>query len=559
MVGRRVLRWMSRAAGIVTALGFLLALVRVPSALHQQVHQGEQLEGLEFHLAVEFMNAAIADAAFVFAVILLVFGLVSILQRWFRRPVSPFASRAFRSRAVAVAGSASLASWLLVNCVALGAQIFVPSNHPDVILIVIDTLRRDFVGVYGSQRGATPNIDRFAKKSFVFKQAYSTSSWTRPAIASLLTSKTPIEHGITDEDPSHRLAPGFLTLQEYFRAHHYRTHAILTNEQYRLGVDQNFETIRERPSGGGSISFSEGVYDDAIAFLRPRSFFRHFMLIHAIDPHDAYQYKDGFSTTPKKSPYRRLEAFLPVRWRDGVTWESEENQHNVIPLPQVALDELKANYAGEVAYADHHLGRFIDYLEHSGWLERSIVIITSDHGEEFLDHGSYWHGGTLYEELIQVPLIIYVPELGKGVIDQRVSLIDIFPTLIDAAGLSPPDSVLLTGRSLVPLLRGEVLPSEPIFTATGMRGARKFSVIVDDLKLIQYATGEHIGLFDLARDPEERWDLGDDARLADLQAQLARHIAVAADASGRGTPEPLDEETRKALEALGYLDESPSE
>jgi arylsulfatase A-like enzyme len=178
--------------------------------------------------------------------------------------------------------------------------------------------------------------------------------------------------------------------------------------------------------------------------------------------------------------------------------------------------------------------------------------VTADHGEEFLDHGSYWHGGTLFDEVLQVPLIVYAPGEQARSVEQRVSTADVFPTVVDLLGLPPAPNQ--AGRSL---MRGAERSSEraPIVAATAFRGALKLALIEGDEKLIQHGGGEVVGLFDLGSDPRETRDLSSSrpARVREMVSSLTTLARPSAVAAGGATT--LDAATAQQLRALGYHDD----
>jgi arylsulfatase A-like enzyme len=469
---------------------------------------------------------------------------VSMVAPWFTR-----CSDRLRRWRRAVLGAAG-AVVLLIGGGGLvaSARLGTGSEAPHVVLIVIDTLRADRVGCYGSPRQVTPRIDALAGEAVVFQRAYSTAPWTRTAVASLLTGTTPFRHRITAEESTHALSPTALTLQEVLRNEGYWTRALLANPHYRFGIDQNFDRL----SYCGNCR-AEVIFTRAIEFIREHGDRPFFLLIHNNDPHDSYDYHPGFSTTPEDSPYRSLRELFPARDRP-VALDSAVNARDTVILDAAALEEMKANYDGEIAYLDHHLGRFVDALRAQGLWQRTILVLTADHGEEFLDHGGYWHGGTLYDELLRVPLVVRVPGREGRVVGQPVSTRDLFATLIDLVHGNLPSASPDTGRTLRPLLEGHSLPATPIVAATAFRSRYKHSVIDGDYKLIAYATGQPIGLFNLREDPGERRNLYpvEETRARTLGRLLAAQVAAGGRDGRSDAATQLEANEREQLRALGY-------
>ena len=420
----------------------------------------------------------------------------------------------------------------------------------NVILIIIDTLRPDHLGCYGYFRDTSPNIDALTQRSFVFNNAYAASSWTRPSIASIVSSQLPLEHGIYSEGNEGRLQEEAFTIQDFFKAREYATAAFYSNPQYNFGVVQTFDYTHYV----GNQS-ADRIYGHALDWLEANSDKRFFLLIHNNDPHDKYEFHEGFSFTARDSEYRALDPLFPVRI-DGSSVTSEDRE-GIVVLDKEQLAEMEANYDGEIAFTDHHLGRLIDYLKQNDLDKNTVVIITADHGEEFLDHGGYWHGCTLYNELIRVPLIICLPGGENEVVEEAVSLIDIFPTVVDIVEGDSGNKYDLTGQSLLPLIEEGPWREKPIFSATAFRGPLKYSLIDGRHKMIRYASGDVVGYYDLKDDPNELHSLdpGDSLPFRLMSEELSRLIEkTKITDSGEATLSQPDEQNLKDLRSLGYAE-----
>jgi len=450
-----------------------------------------------------------------------------------------------------------LASTLVLACggvfVLLWQTPAAGSDQPNVVFIVVDTLRADHLGCYGDPGATTPNIDRLAQRSVVFDRAFSASSWTRPSIASLLSGRSPLRHGIFSECEEHVLGRGVPTIQRYLRDRGYETKAIVTNPHYEFGIQRDFESVESLPNG-----WADQVYDEAIAYVAREHERPYFLLIHNNDPHDAYEYHERFSTMPPESPYRKLKQLMPaLQDGQGIRIDSERNRAGTAVLDDKALEEMKSNYDDEITFLDHHLGRFLEELEKSAGHSNTVVVFTADHGEEFLDHGSYWHGGTLYNELLRVPLIVSAPETEARRIDVRVSTMDVFPTLVEMLGGKNSDGRFGDcSRSLLTLLKGEGGVEAPIVAATAFRSRPKYSIILGRYKLIKDAD-ERVELYDLEADPGERRNIGqeDPKTVARLEAELDRRIKEGEESVQERMRRAIevDDDLRKRLEELGYV------
>lgn len=448
----------------------------------------------------------------------------------------------------------------IVGIIAFKSFTHVDQSKPNVILVVIDALRADHLGCYGySVRETSPAIDALAKQSYVFSNAFSASSWTRSAVASTLTGLSPLEHGILSENPQHILSEDIFTIQKFFKTKGYVTGAVVSNPHYAFGflhqIDQAYI--------GADLN-----YDHAITWIDKQRHNPFFLLIHNNDPHDPYSLHEEFGFIQNvgltDSEYD-LKNLLPTR-RDGAQIACNSPLNQPVILPNEALQKLIALYDGEIRFADHHFSRLMRYLKDTRLRDNTIVIVTSDHGEEFLDHGGYWHGCTLYDEVLHVPLIISLPGQNSGrVIDQNVGTIDLLPTLMHLVnGKLPQDR--FTGKSLLPLIKGNHWSEKPIFSATQFRGPLQYSWINGDYKLIKYASGDIIGLFDLKRDPKETDNLKDThpQLLRTLDQTLMSFVHHTADAkytdySNREqrdistVPSASSSTLKEDLQSLGYV------
>ena len=406
-----------------------------------------------------------------------------------------------------------------------------------VVVVVVDTLRRDHLPFYGYARDTAPFLSGLARESVVFEQAFSTSSWTAPSTASLFTSLYPVQHGVTlglratrklmthgETSRLNRIPEAAETLPE----------ALARAGYAGFGLTQNVNISRELGFAQGFARFVNQPADDSADVLHARLMAwrrrlaehpRHFLYLHYLDPHSPYQ---------ERAP-----------WFDPTTRGRQR---------------LVSAYDSEIAYVDQHLRLAYEAL---GWAEDTLLVVTADHGEEFWEHGSVEHGRTLFGEVVNVPLLVRFPggRFGGQRVTAPVSLIDVLPTLREAVGLprSPQDM----GRSLLPLVEGRALPErtlflhlerpEPTGTVRDLRGS-----LAGGLKLIEGgpAAPQPPQLYDLQRDPLDQDDLAG-RQPAGLQALLGRAALfersarrLAADA----TEVTLDPEAQERLRALGYVE-----
>jgi arylsulfatase A-like enzyme len=432
-----------------------------------------------------------------------------------------------------------------------------PQPPPNLLLVVIDTLRADRLGAYGGTRGLTPFLDGLAASGVVFENAYAASSWTSPSIASLFTSRHPIQHGVVGFESV--LGDGEATLAESLRELGFASGGFSANFRIseQLGYGQGFDVWRaylEAPGVPGPKVPARFVREQALAWLggvwqretpRPVFLYAHFM-----EPHSPYQ--------PPEPERRRFAPDATRAQADAANALLVGLRFGDLSDPQVAL--LRTLYDGEVAALDAELRRLFEALRASGFLERAIVVVAADHGEEFREHGMLLHGITLFEPGVRVPLLLLGPGLEAGRrIAQPVSLLDVAPTVLALLGAEPQQRY--EGRSLLPLLRGtaaeagaadillDLAPKrDPQETRTHARG-----LVRGSRKLLLDPQGQP-RVFDLSRDPGELAPSGTPQEAQELGDALERARAeLASRAAPAGQTAPLDAETRERLRALGYL------
>lgn len=417
----------------------------------------------------------------------------------------------------------------------------VGDGPPNVVLVLIDTARADYLDFYGAPRNITPFLSGIAEQSTLFTRAFSTSSWTAPSTASIFTSLYPIQHGVlegfflhirknqlrTDENlPTLELNQMPLdrpTLPEIFQSLGYSTFGLSSNPNIgeTMGFSRGFEYFhKENDESSGGIYKRLTKWRDAIEDSQP-----YFLYLHVSDPHEPYTKWDKYYEAP-----------------DG------------------EADEEKAKYLSEIGYVDEYLRKVYELLSVD---RNTLFVVVTDHGEEFLDHGNTGHKPQVYNELMQVVMMYYAPSLGiePQRLDVNASLIDVLPTLIELVGGDPPDGS--AGTSLVPFLKvqpgretlEESLHERTLFAhRSAFQGGGFWAATYQNWKLIQ-RPDQSLELYDHRDDMAEQNDVLDDHPevSATLLAALEAHQAIQPETAPTSVEVELSERLVEQLESLGYV------
>jgi arylsulfatase A-like enzyme len=442
----------------------------------------------------------------------------------------------------------ALAGLLLAGLLGCGSP-----ARPNVVVVTLDTTRADQLSCLGGRPGNTPRLDALAARSALFTRAFSDSNVTNPSHASIMTGLAAIDHGVMNQMT--RIPEAIDTLPEVFQRAGYATGGFVSSRH--VGPDLGWQGYDALPDLGGDRGAAETT-DLALGWLREVGGGPFFLWVHYWDPHMQYEppaelaarYYPGDRAAgdgPRlaEHPYFRL---VP---RDGVLqWLGDTRD------PAWA----RAMYAAEVHHTDAELGRLLDALGAGPGGERTIVVVTADHGESLGEHGIYYAHTGLYEPQLHVPLIVHAPGAPPLRSDALVSALDVAPTIAELAGVELGRGAL-PGRSLAPLVRGEPAPALAAPRVLVHQNAHNLAVAVreGDWKLIWPLGEDHPllsgapELYDLRRDPGETQDLAarEPERVAALRAHVERWIARGP--IERGNLPHLDPEAVERLRALGYL------
>jgi arylsulfatase A-like enzyme len=435
------------------------------------------------------------------------------------------------------------------------------------ILISLDTLRADHCSLYGYEKPTTPFLSELARRGVVFENHMVSSNNTLASHASIMTGLFPLAHDIEDSRARREaLAPGYRTLAEAFAEAGFATASIAAHAAWlgrEFGVMQGFERVEADWIDSPACWQRFAEWFDA---ERPR---RSFVFLHSFDVHS--DGKDGGNVLPYESSGEHIAGFAPPR-PEGFTGCSKNPADGcasgylrginagVEPLPAEHLEYLVGLYDAGVRKQDDDLRLLFAMLEERGLLESSLIVITSDHGEEFMEHGRVLHGG-FSDAIMHVPLLVLYPE-SWGVPARRVAQvtrsIDIAPTLLDCFGLAP----IGQGRSLRGVLEGGAAPEGDVLFGITVLRAR------DEQGEFKLACGARLAFFDLEADPREQVNLylepgfTESPRLLAARARidaLRREAVALREGLKRGQSFPPqkssdDAELVEDLRKLGYVD-----
>lgn len=447
---------------------------------------------------------------------------------------------------------------IIVNMAHMAAALANQEPRPNVVLISIDTLRADRLGCYGNEQEITPYLDLLAKNGVLFEEAISNSSWTLPGHGAMLTGVQPTAMGlfkVTDRLDSHAL-----TLAEVMRENGFDTGAIvsyiLLDQVY--GFHQGFEHFDYKDQQPAAK-----IVDKAIEYVGERIDKKFFLFLHLYDPHWPYEPSEEVS-----------KQFWPGHINAAVRRLVAETDYARFALQVIfgppELNQFSlAMYNGEISEVDRELGRFFRFLYDKQIIDRTLLVVTSDHGEEFLDHGYFGHGLTLYDEALKVPLIMRFPLMlpENTRVKGQVQLLDVFSTILELVGLDS-SQYPLGGRDLLGMIHAGVADPVPMIAETSMSGDPRFSLrdgkhkIVTPYKIdlggsLQIDKPDE--LFDLVADPLELQNLAADQPqlMETMQREMARQMEHIRETWGMGEglsrSQALSAEEREHLRSLGYL------
>lgn len=481
-----------------------------------------------------------------------------------------------RSRSIVVVGLVVVAALAWIG----GRGCSHRPRRPHVVFISIDSLRADHLSCYGAKRLTSPNLDRLAAEGSRVATVVAESSWTLPTHATMLTGLAQIVHGL---GVGGRLSDNVVTLPELLRADGYRTHGIWSGPYLHpyFGLNQGFDAYESvmRLSAEAELpadpndptrkdligrlhrqSYTERtsaeIVDRALRALESADDGPLFLFLHFFDVHYDYD--------PPEEFWRPFDPKY-AGTLDASNWMS--NPALDVSMNEVDLRHVAALYDGEIAYTDHHIGRLLDALDERGLASDTLVMVTSDHGDEFFEHGQKGHRNSLFDEVLLVPWIVRWPGVVKkaAVLDAQARHVDLMPTVLDFVGLDAPYA--LQGDSFAPALRGEAtavsLPAVSRLLLASAEVGEWESLRLDRTKYIRVRNGVRVEerVYDIGKDRREYAPLTGPAA-EEAKALARRRLDALREAESRlrdalktsgSTHGALPKEVEAELRQLGYL------
>jgi len=467
---------------------------------------------------------------------------------------------------------------------ALRSRAALPEGRPrGVVLVLLDTLRRDHLDAYGYERDTAPNVSRLAAGGTLFSDAIAQGAWTKVSVPSMLSSTYPTSNGIYEF--FHKIPASADTIAESFRAAGYATWAASANgfSGRSTNLHQGLEVFHENgslrpPEGQARGKSARVIADRLLPWLDDHREVPFFVFFHTLDPHSPYEPYRPYDTmwgapdgkTAHEDRVEKVRPFIKSNFMKPMGLPMRDELEEAGVDPEVFVEHELDWYDGSIRGADAEVGRVLERLQQLGLEKDTLVVFFSDHGEEFLDHDGHFHEENVYGEMINVPLIMRWPgNVPEGhTIDQTVQMLDLGPTLLELAGIDKPER--MQGESLVSLMTSpELWAPRPAVSEWNRRTDQRDQDIVDAFSLIEgeyklihnFERPEGVPEYELYNHREDPLDQNDIAAdhpdvVERLKAQLdgwhkwAQANALPSDGEAL---EGLDAEELERLRSLGYV------
>ena len=438
-------------------------------------------------------------------------------------------------------------------------------RRPDVFVYLIDTLRADMLEADGPNAELSPEVAEFARSAVTYRETWSASAWTLPSVVSILTGVYPQRHGVMQGNVRLSNELGIPPMASRLREHGYETLGLSQSlvATGRFGINTGFQRFFFSDQLNGRSLRSQELRRALLLHLhhRHKKGAPLFVYMHSVDPHSPYEPRGKdrrfAEAAPGNLPKNR---YLPYLFMQGEAGQDPQE-----------VAHLRALYRGEVAFADRQFGRFVALLRHLDLFERSLIVLLSDHGEEFGEHDGFDHGRTLYEEMLRVPMLIKYPggRWAGTTVEQRVSTVDLLPTVLAEAGIDASNLLLDGGLLYPPEVESRPRSRQLIFSEVAPARSKHAEAVnyralaLGDLKCLESRSGNDqfgrevppLRVFDLGQDPGEQNPLTDEASLEKCrrlfeQWQIRSDLLPDSTEAGPAT----DPDTLEKLRALGYID-----
>lgn len=434
---------------------------------------------------------------------------------------------------------------------------------PAVVVVVIDTLRQDALGCYGQEGNPSPAIDALAASGVRFEEALSSSGWTLPSVASLLTGTWPgVHRALGKKTRLTPISPDVPTAAEILAGAGWSTRAV-ANAAFlspMLDLDRGFEEFDHRAAFNQRIRRADESVDVALAQVDACAGEPLFLVLHVFDPHLDFDPPLGFA-----EPWvgERDEPATPISYQDVQGLLRADGRR-----PPAAEDVayLRGQYLGEVAFVDRAVARLVDGLRELGRYEDTLLVITADHGEEFWEHGGFEHGHSLYDELVRVPLIVKPPrgrEVSVPVVPSQVRVLDVLPTAFELFGVEQPPSFV--GQSLAPLWEGRDGTDRPAWLEGTLYGGERRGLRTERYTYLRGTRPDGTPVeevYDWRTDPAQGKNLATAqpdlleelrGRFRAFEAEVQELAAGTRAGEARDVTPRTSEEFEESLRSLGYV------